>query len=76
MTCQACEIAERDPLTDKREEGCDSCLARVTAQTGGHLLEPASYGRLLFKFYGARHREGEAMVRKWAAKIKQARMQK
>lgn len=73
MTCPACLSAERHPTSDEFTAGCDSCQARAIACTGGHLLEPAAYGKLLFKLFNTKHREGEAMVRKWAAKIKQAR---
>lgn len=78
MSCKSCADAANTPRRDMFKARCDGCSARAVAALGLHLesqsTEPPQmtidYRRVLKQMFGARAREGHALVLEWAARIR------
>jgi hypothetical protein len=77
MTCPSCERAENDPRCDEFTAGCVSCKARALAATGAHLESAEAkqmtlhYASVLKSMFGDGWKEGNTLVKAWAAKMDQ-----
>lgn len=75
--CPGCRLAEADPMTVIAYAQCLGCDARALAS--GRLYEQSAasgamtkeYRRALGQVFGERWKEGHAMVKKWAERMKE-----
>jgi hypothetical protein len=78
MTCDACEIAEKNAHTGRFNGDCLSCAARSIAQSPqAHKREsdPSELQGLMRRIWidKATHQRGRALVWEWIQRLEQAR---
>lgn len=76
MTCPACEIAERDPMTGHVCAFCDECTARSLAlspdfhESVHQRRRTPRYEAALAVLFKGREEQGNAMVHAWDKRIR------
>ena len=79
MNCPGCRLAEKDPTTVIAYAHCLGCDARALANSemfkesaaAGAMSKP--YRKALGQVFGERWKDGHAMVKQWAEKMKETR---
>ena len=69
--CPACTAAEQHPTREEFAAGCISCAARALAVTRADLLE--DYRGAVQRLFGDQAKAGHELVKRWLARVKQAR---
>lgn len=83
MGCEACEVAQTNPMTGRYTAGCTECQARVLAHSQDVFnsskagRQTPAYADALKKVFGERNKEvGHARVKAWVSRIKSHKTQK
>lgn len=73
MNCPQCIAADAEPTRNEFRNGCLSCQARALAVTRVDQLGRTQALAAIAQVFGEQAQEGEAMVREWLGKMRQAR---
>lgn len=80
MNCEACENAEKNPLTGRYSANCQECHARALAHSFAVFEskrkgeKSPEYAAALTKVFGeGNEKEGHEKVRQWFKKIQQTK---
>lgn len=75
--CDACDLAEQNPLTGRINHGCDGCMARSIAR-GQDVFYASKGGKVTpehrdacRKVWGENWRNGLELVNKWRERSKE-----